>query len=99
MGLSAILFAVDVLISTAFIWLASRLSYVKIDAKDIAFIVVCVSIVSLIPVIGWLAGITLFFYLLMQATGCNFVDAVYVVLFSKLISFGAMVLLSGQFMQ
>lgn len=87
MGVLAIIFVVDVLISSACIWLATKFSFVQADIKSIAVIVVCVSIVSLIPTVGWIAGIILFFYLLTKATGCDFVDAVWVVLFTKLFSF------------
>ncbi|MGY8869788.1 MAG: hypothetical protein ACKVJE_05025 [Pseudomonadales bacterium] len=89
MGVLAIIFVVDVLVSTLCIWLATKFSFVQADVKSIALIVVCVSVVSLIPAIGWLAGIVLFFYLFTKATGCSFVDAIWVILFSKLFSFAA----------
>ena len=91
MGLIAIAFAVDVLISTICIWLATKLSFVKIEPKIIAFIVVVVAVVSLIPMVGWVAGLALFVYLLIKASDCSMVDAIWVVLFSKLISFFAVI--------
>jgi hypothetical protein len=87
MGSLAIIFAVDILVSTLCIWLATKFSFVKIDVKLIAVIVTLVSIVSLIPTIGWLAGILLFVFLLMKLSGCSPVDALWVVLFTKLFSF------------
>lgn len=87
MGNLAIIFAVDILVSTLCIWLATKFSFVKIDVKLIAVIVTLVSIVSLIPTIGWLAGILLFVFLLMKLSRCSPVDALWVVLFTKLFSF------------
>ena len=87
MGLLALAFAVDVLISTLCIWLATKLSFVKIEPKEIAFIVIAVAIISLIPMLGWLASLVLFIYLLALASGCTVVDAAWVVLFTKLFSF------------
>lgn len=98
MGLLAIVFAVDVLISTFCIWLATKLSFVKIEPKQIAVIVVIISIVSLIPMVGWIASLILFIFLLRKTSSCNIVDAIWVVLFTKLISF-AVVLAIGTAMK
>ena len=94
MGLLAIIFAVDVLVSTLCVWLASKVSFSELEPKIIAFIVVCVSIVSMIPTVGWLLGIVLFFYLFIKATRCDFIDAVWVVLFAKLFSFIAVMVVT-----
>jgi len=87
MGSSAIIFAIDILVSTLCIWLATKFSFVKIEFKLIAVIVTLVSIVSLIPTVGWFLGILLFIFLLMKLSGCSPVDALWVVLFTKLFSF------------
>jgi len=89
LGFLAIAFAVDVLISTLCVWLATKLSFVKIEAKEIALIVLAASVVSLVPVVGWIAGFILFIYLLYQVSGCTVIDAAWVVLFTKVFSFFA----------
>jgi len=87
MGYMAIIFSIDVLVSTLSIWIATKFSFVDAELKIIAVIIVFVSILSLIPVAGWLIGIIAFFYLLIKLTGCSFGDAIWVVLFAKLASF------------
>ena len=87
MGLLVMAFTVNAIISTLCIWLATKFSFVQADIKTIAVIVICVSVVSIIPTIGWLLGIAVFFYLLIKATGCSIVDAMWVVLFTQLFSF------------
>ncbi|WP_415888352.1 hypothetical protein ACMXYV_09970 [Neptuniibacter sp. SY11_33] len=94
MGFLAIIFAVDVLISTLCVWLASKVSFASLEPKIIAFIVVCVSLVSMIPSVGWILSIVLFFYLFVKAASCDLIDAVWVVLFTKLFSFIAVMLVT-----
>lgn len=97
MGALAIVFAVDVLISTLCIWLATKFSFVNLEIKLVPIIVLLASAVSLIPVIGWLAGFLLFVYLLMQLSRCSVVDALWVVLFTKLFSFVAILVTTPLF--
>ncbi len=87
MGALSIVFAVDVLVTTLCMWLATRFSFVKAESKQLMLIIVVVSVVALIPVIGWLASILLFIFALMKVSNCSAVDAVWVVLFTKLFSF------------
>jgi hypothetical protein len=91
MGALAIAFAIDVLVSTLCIWLATIFSFVKAEFKIIAAIIFVVSMVSLIPVVGWVIGIVLFIYLIMKVSNCSVVDALWVVLFTKLFSFLAII--------
>jgi hypothetical protein len=86
-GVLAILFAVDVLISTLCIWLASKFSFVKLEFKYVVVIVALVSLISLLPYVGWILGLILLVYLLVKVAGCSPVDAVWLVIFTKIFSF------------
>lgn len=97
MGYDAIVFAIDVLVSTLCIWLATKFSFVALEVKIIAAIVFLVSIVSLIPQIGWFLGILLFIFLVMKAAKCSPVDALWVVIFTKLFTFLVLFLAIGLF--
>jgi hypothetical protein len=91
MGAAAIIFALDVLLTSCCVYLASRLAWVKAGPKVLLAIVFLVSLISLIPNYGWLLGIVAYIYLLMRATQADFKDAVWIVIFTKLLS--ALVLL------
>lgn len=94
MGFYAIAFAIDVLVTTLCIWLATKFSFVKMNAKDIAVVVLLVAAVSVIPTVVWILGLVLFVYLLTQLASCTITDAIWVVLFTKLFSFGAILAFS-----
>jgi len=81
------IFIIEVLLSSIIIWVASKFSWVNAEFKQIVVIVICVALISLVPYAGWLLGIIAFFYLLTKLTGCNAIDAIWVVLFTKLFSF------------
>ncbi|GAA0545177.1 MULTISPECIES: hypothetical protein [Rheinheimera] len=91
MGITAIIFALDVLLTAGCIYLASRLAWVKAGLNVLLPIVFLVSLISLIPTYGWLLGIVAYIYLLVRATSADFKDAVCIVIFTKLLS--ALVLL------
>lgn len=92
MGYMAIAFTIDIFVSTLCIWLATKFSFVKLEFKIIAMIVFLVSIVSLIPMVGWFLGILLFIFLVMKEAKCTPVDALWVVIFTKVFSFAAVFL-------
>lgn len=97
MGLESLIFAVDVLITTFCMFIASKLSFVTIDVKSVLIIAVLVSLVSLVPVVGWILGLILFVYLISKAAHANIGDCIWVVLFTKLVSAGVFVALGSQF--
>ena len=97
MGYLAIVFIVDVLVSTLCVFLATKFSFVKLEFKVIALIVFLVSIVSLIPVVGWFLGILLFIFLMMKEAKCTPVDALWVVIFTKVVAFVAAFLVLALF--
>jgi uncharacterized BrkB/YihY/UPF0761 family membrane protein len=86
-------FVVEVLALLACLWLATHFAYVKADFKSLAIISLSVATVSLIPLIGLVVGLLLFFYLLRRSTNANSKDVVWVVLFASLFSFMAKILL------
>lgn len=86
MGVAAIIFALDVLLTSCCVYLASRLAWVKAELKVLLSVVFVVSLISLIPAYGWLLGIVAYIYLLMRATNADFKDAVWIVIFTKLLS-------------
>jgi len=87
MGALAIIFALDVLISTVCMHLATKLAFVKAEIKPLIIIIIIVSVLSLIPSIGWILGLIAFVYLLMKVSDADIMDCVWVVAFIKLISF------------
>ena len=94
MGITAIIFALDVLLTAVCIFIAIRLAWLKADFKVVLPVVFIVSLISLIPTYGWLLGIVIFIYLLMRATEADFKDCVWIVIYSKLLSALMLVLLS-----
>ncbi len=97
MGALAIVFVMDVLISTLCIYLATKLAFVKAEIKSLLLIIIVVSMLSLIPSIGWILGLIAFVYLLMRVTDADFMDCIWVVIFIKVISFVVLALSSRLF--
>lgn len=93
MGAMAIIFVVDMFISCICIWLAGHFSFVKLKFPTAVGIVAIVSLVSLLPHVGWILGLIIFVTLLVKAADCTPVDAVWVVIFTKLFSILALVAL------
>lgn len=94
MGISAIIFALDVLLTSFCIYIAIRLAWLKADLKIVLPIVIAVSLISLIPTYGWLLGLLAFIYLLMRTTEADLKDSIWIVIYSKLLSALMLVLLS-----
>jgi hypothetical protein len=86
MGVTAIIFVLDVLLTSCCMYLASRLAFVKAELKLLLSVVIAVSLLSLVPVYGWVLGIVAYIYLLMRVTSADFKDSVWIVIFTKLLS-------------
>jgi hypothetical protein len=86
MGVTAIMFALDVILTSCCMYLASRLAWVKAELKVLLSIVFAVSAISLLPNYGWLLGLVAYIYLLMRATAADFKDSVWIVIYTKLLS-------------
>lgn len=97
MGALAIIFALDVLVSTLCMYFATKLAFVKAELKPLIVIIIIVSVLSLIPSIGWILGLVAFVYLLMRVSDADLMDCVWVVVFIKVISFVVMFSLSQLF--
>ena len=95
MGSYAIVFFIDVIITSWCMYVATKLSFVKADIKPLLVIAAIVSLVSLVPVIGWILSIIVFVYLLMKATYANINDCIWVVAFTKLVTLFALMLLQS----
>lgn len=78
-------------------YVATKLSFVKADLKALLVIVSLVSVVALIPTIGWVLSLCLFIYLLMKVTNANLIDCFWVVAFTKLVTFMALLMLGSLF--
>ena len=94
MGITAIIVALDVLLTAFCIYVAIRLAWLKADFKVVLPVVVIVALISLIPTYGWLLGIVSFIYLLMRTTEADLKDSIWIVIYSKLLSALMLVLLS-----
>ena len=97
LGVDVIIFFVDVVITSLCMYLATSLSYVKAELKLLLTIVFIVSLIALIPTIGWVLSIFIFIYLLTRVTDSNVLDCVWVVAFTKIFTFMALFLFSTLF--
>jgi len=97
MGAFALIFIMDVIITSLCMYVATKLSFVKAELKSLLGIVFLVAVVSLIPSIGWVLGLILFVYLLTRIADANLVDAIWVVAFTKLVTVAALFVLGGIF--
>ncbi|MBA5761681.1 hypothetical protein H2O73_04910 [Vibrio sp. 404] len=97
MGLEALVFVMDAFITTCCMYVASKLSYVIVDFKSLLIIALSVALVSLTPAVGWILGLLLFVYLLSKAANASFGDCIWVVVFTKVVSFVVLMALGGVF--
>ena len=68
------------------LFLAGKLTTIEIDFKEAVICVVASSLVGLVPSIGWLLSIIVYFYLLKQFTAADiWPDLILLVVVSKLI--------------
>jgi hypothetical protein len=89
MGLMAMAFVVDVLVTACCIYIATKLAFLEAKLSTLFAIVVIVSLLSLIPYAGWFIGLCVFVFLLMRATGANLVQCIMVVLLTRVIALAA----------
>ncbi|HAS64051.1 MAG TPA: hypothetical protein DCS35_16730 [Vibrio sp.] len=97
MGLEALVFVMDAFITTCCMYIASKLSFVIVDFKSLLIIALSVSLISLVPTVGWILGLLLFIYLLSKAANATIGDCIWVVAFTKVVSFGVLMVLGGLF--
>lgn len=88
-------FFLDALISGGILWLASKVTSVGLFFKTAILISGVSALVALIPSIGWLLSVAMFYYLLNKYSSAPlWPDLILMVIVSKLFS---MVLLMGLF--
>lgn len=76
MGLIAIALVIDIVVSVICLLVSVKKGWIEANIKDLLTIVGIVSVVSLIPRIGWPIGVVLFAVLLMVIVGMNFNQSV-----------------------
>lgn len=96
-GIKAIAFGMDALITACYMYIASKMSFVIADFKSLLTIAVIVALVSLIPTVGWALGLTLFVFLLGKATHASIGDCIWVVVFTKVVSMVAFLIFGRLF--
>jgi|TARA_R110002167_G_scaffold350566_1_gene562817 hypothetical protein len=95
MGALALIFIMDVVLTSLCMYVATKFSFVRAELKPLLGIVFLVALVSLIPSIGWILGLILFVYLLTRVADANLVDCIWVVAFTKLVTVAALFVLGG----
>ncbi|WP_105901554.1 hypothetical protein [Vibrio gangliei] len=95
MGLEALAFIVDGLVTACCMYIASRLSFLTIDFTSLLVITLLVALVSLIPTIGWILGLIVWFYLLKTVANADFKDCLWVIVTTKAISVGVLALMAA----
>ncbi|MEZ9061116.1 MULTISPECIES: hypothetical protein [unclassified Vibrio] len=98
MGIEALVFVMDALITACCMHIASKMSFVVADFKSLLTIAVIVALVSLIPTVGWVLGLILFVFLLGKATHSSIGDCIWVVVFTKVVSMAAFLIFGRLFM-
>jgi len=96
-GIEALSFVMDALMTTCCMYIASKMSFVVADFKSLLVIAVIVALVSLIPTVGWVLGVILFVFLLGKSTHASIGDCIWVVVFTKVVSMAAFLIFGRLF--
>ncbi|MDC5819078.1 hypothetical protein [Vibrio europaeus] len=83
----AIEFAFEVFISACCVYIAAQIALEKVHFASLAAIVVVVSLLSLIPSLGWVISLIVFVALLYYVTETPLEGCIWIAFISKLISF------------
>lgn len=86
MGLEAIAFVLDVVVTGLCTYLAARLRAAQLKPTQLLLILCLVTLVSLIPVVGYLVALALFVYLLTELTDLDLADALWTAVIAKLMA-------------
>lgn len=68
-------------------WLATKFSFVDLELKQVAVIVITVSLLGLLPYVGFILCTILFIVLVMRLSGCSAFDAAAVGIFTNIFVF------------
>ncbi|MCW1890666.1 hypothetical protein OK016_21580 [Vibrio chagasii] len=74
-----------------------KMSFVVADFKSLLTIAIIVSLVSMISTVGWVLGLILFVFLLGKATHSSIGDCIWVVVFTKVVSMGRVLIFGRLF--
>lgn len=96
MGLEAIAFVLDVVVTGLCAWLAARLRSVVIPPTQLLLILFITTAISLIPVIGYLVALAVFVYLLAELTDLELIDAIWTAVVAKLLAMTLLILAGVQ---
>lgn len=96
MGLEALAFIVDGLVTAYCMYIASRLSFLTIDFTSLLVVTLLVALISLIPTVGWVLGLIAWFYLLKTVAHADFKDCLWIMITTKLVSVGVLTLLTAR---
>ncbi len=86
-------FGIDFIVSGSCLWLAFRFFKMELYFKGALLIVATSSVISLLPGIGTLLSVVVFYFLLWYATKSSFLDLFVTVLLSKLLAISLGVIL------
>ncbi len=96
MGIEAIAFMVDVLVTGLCTYVAARLRSAKLRPAQLVLILFLVTAVSLIPYVGYVAALALFVYLLTELTDLGMADAIWTAVVAKLLAMTLLILAGVQ---
>jgi hypothetical protein len=89
-----IYFLLDAVISGTILWVASKITGEKLHLKEAAIVSGGAAVVGVVPIIGWVASMIVFFYLLKQFTQANiWPNLILLVFVSKLVALGVIFVL------
>lgn len=94
----AIVFGINLLITSLCIFAATKLSFVNANFPQLLIIALIFLLANLVPTVGGLLGIVIFMYLLMRTTDAEFMDCVMVVIFTTMIYVFVMLIIQHVFL-
>ena len=92
MGLEAALFLLDVFVTALCTYAAVKLRRIELELNELILILFLVSLIALIPQIGFVISLVVFFALLVAMTDTEAAELMWVVLVAKLSYLGILVI-------
>lgn len=91
----ALAFAVDTLITAVCLYIAGKLVFLDARAGSLFAVIIVVSLVSLVPYVGWALGLCLLALLLAGVTSANIAQCTPVAVLTKLFALSGVFLIRG----
>jgi len=95
----ALLWLISTAITLFGLWASGKVNYIRTDFQAMMVISASVSIISLIPYVGIIFSAIFFVFLLMNVSGCKFMEAFWVMCFTRLFSLIPLVFFSSWFIE